>query len=336
MTLFERSTQPDCPDGIYELKPLKIGGIDQWILVRGKSLGNPLLLFLHGGPGDAQIAYVKTYNNLLEEHFIVVNWDQRGAGLSYSTNLPKETMKIEQFVDDTKELITYLLHTYKKEKLFLMGHSWGSILGVLVAAQIPELIKAYIGIAQVGNMQENEKLAYKYAYEYAKEHHNLKAVRQLEMIGEPPYKNLLDSEIRSKWTKYAHATLYKKPASIFFKAAMSTTEYTIIDMNRFQKGMSFSTFTMWDEVSKVNLLQRVTELKIPVFFFLGRHDYTVPFETSVRYFKALSAPFKEIVWFDKSAHSIPFEESVRFQKTVIKKLSIYSKIQNSNISPGKT
>jgi pimeloyl-ACP methyl ester carboxylesterase len=324
MVLLERYTQsdPDCPNGIFELKTLKIGGIDQWILVRGQSRENPILLFLHGGPGDAQISYSKPYNTLLEERFIVVNWDQRGAGLSYSESIPKETMKIEQFVKDTRELITWLLDTYKKEKLFLAGHSWGSILGVLVADQVPELIVAYIGIAQVGNMMENERLAYKFAYEYAKKRNNLKAVKQLEKIGEPPYEKLLDAEIRSKWTQYAHATLYKRPASIFFRTAVSTTEYSFIDIYRFQKGMSFSTLTMWDEVSKVSLLERVPELKIPVCFFLGRHDYTVPFGASEQYFEALSAPHKEIIWFEKSAHSIPFEEPVRFQKLVIDKLLI--------------
>ncbi|MFD3157998.1 alpha/beta fold hydrolase [Haloimpatiens sp. FM7330] len=322
--LFWRSTYSKNRDknSVYELKKIEIGGIEQWILIRGKNRDNPILLFLHGGPGSAQIAVSKAYFSKLEENFIVVNWDQRGAGLSYSKDIPKNTMTVKNFVNDTKELIYYLLNTYNKKKIFLVGHSWGSGLGILVADKYPQLIQTYVGIGQIGDMQENEKIAYEYVYNYAHKTNNIRAIKQLKKIGEPPYNKLINSmRIRSRWTNRFGGKLYKFDMKQFMLNFLISSEYTIADAYKFIKGNSYSMKTMWEEVSNLNLLNLVPKLNVPVYFLLGKYDYTVPFEIAEKYFNKLTAPFKEIIWFNNSAHCIPFEEPLKFQKLLIDKLT---------------
>ncbi|WP_234121258.1 alpha/beta fold hydrolase [Clostridium hydrogenum] len=322
--LFWRSTCSKNRDknGVYKLKKLQIGGIKQWILVRGKNRDNPILLFLHGGPGSAQIAVSRAYFSKLEEKFIVVNWDQRGAGLSYSKDIPKNTMTVENFSNDTKELIEYLLNTYNKKKIFLVGHSWGSALGILVTSKYPQLIQAYVGIGQIGDMQENERLAYKYVNEYAHKTNNNKAIKQLQEIGKPPYNDLISyMRIRSKWTGRFKGTFYKLDVKQLVLKLLISSEYTIVDIYKLIKGSTYSIETMLEEVSNLNLLNLVPELSVPVYFLLGKHDYTVPYEAAEKYFDKLIAPFKEIVWFDNSAHCLPFEEPLKFQKIIIDKLT---------------
>lgn len=322
--LFWRSTCSKNRDknSVHELKKIEIGGIKQWILVRGKNRDNPILLFLHGGPGSAQIAVSRIYFSKLEENFVVVNWDQRGAGLSYSKDIPKDTMTVKNFINDTKELIEYLLKTYNKKKIFLVGHSWGSGLGILVTNKYPQLIEAYLGIGQIGDMQENERIAYKYVNEYAHKTNNIKAIKELQEIGEPPYNDLISSmRIRSKWTTKFGARFYKLDMKQFKLKFLMSSEYTIADVYKFAMGSTYSIETMWEEISKLNLFNLAPELSVPVYFLLGKHDYTTPYEIAEKYFDELIAPFKEIAWFDNSAHCIHFEEPLKFEKLIIDKLA---------------
>lgn len=322
--LFWRNTssESDYKNGVYELKSIEIGGIKQWLLIRGRNKDNPILLFLHGGPGSAQISIAKHYFSRLEENFLVVNWDQRGAGLSYSRDIPKETMNVKSFVSDAKELIDYLRKTYNKEKIFLVGHSWGSALGVLTANKYPNLIEAYIGVGQVGDMVELERIAYKYVNDYAHKTNNTKAIEELERIGEPPYKDSVKCiKVRSKWTGKFHVRIYRDDMKKLVLRMLTSSEYAFGDVFKLLKGGNYSVDSMWEEVSKLNLEEQVPELKMPVYFITGRHDYTVPFETSLKYFEKLKAPFKENIWFEDSAHCMPFEEPDKFQGTIIDKLS---------------
>lgn len=146
--LFWRKTPPiiGAENSVSELRKIKIGGIDQWLLIRGKNKNNPVLLFLHGGPGSAQIAVARNYQSFLEEYFIVVNWDQRGAGLSYSPNVPKEQMRVNSFIRDTKELIDYLTKTYGKEKIYIRQRK-----DILSGAFLGEHI-GYIGFLQISRI----------------------------------------------------------------------------------------------------------------------------------------------------------------------------------------
>lgn len=146
------------PGSIASLEKVYIGGVKQWILIRGRSVNNPVLLFLHGGPGSAEWPLVRDYNRSLEDHFIHVYWEQRGAGKSYSKNIGN--MHIDQFISDTRELLQYLQKRVNREKVFLIGHSWGSLLGILTAEKYPELFHAYIGVGQFVSAKEQEEISY--------------------------------------------------------------------------------------------------------------------------------------------------------------------------------
>src|SRR4029077_5582928 len=177
------------PSGINSLEAVQIGGIDQWIEGRGPHVNNPILLFIHGGPGVAFIPMSGAFQDPWEKYFTVVQWDQRGAGKTYATNdkeLQRRTMNVPQMEQDTVDVVNYLRARFKREKIFVLGHSWGSVLGLLLAHEHPELIYAYVGVGQVVNMQQNEVVAYNDALQKARTGHNEKAVKDLESIAPYP------------------------------------------------------------------------------------------------------------------------------------------------------
>jgi pimeloyl-ACP methyl ester carboxylesterase len=140
----------------------KINGVNMGMIIKSKNRSNPVLLFVHGGPGMPEYPFTETYPAGLEENFTVVWWDQRGAGLSYNSDIQKETMTTEQFVSDTVKVTNYLRERFGQDKIYLMGHSWGSYIAIQAAAKSPELYHAYIGVGQISNQMESEKIAYEY------------------------------------------------------------------------------------------------------------------------------------------------------------------------------
>lgn len=156
-----------------------IGGINQWLLIRGQDSRKPILLWIHGGPGAAQIGFNRHYCTDLEQDFIVVNWDQRGAGLSYSSRIPPETMNIDQMVDDLIEIVKQLCSRFQQQKVYLLGHSWGTILSILAVKRYPELFHGYFSVCQLVNFSENERASYEFTLRQAQETANKKAHIQL-------------------------------------------------------------------------------------------------------------------------------------------------------------
>ncbi len=142
---------------ISEKTWVHINGVEQGMFIKSKNVNNPVLLFVHGGPGMPEYWLTQRYPTSLEDYFTVVWWEQRGAGLSYNPNIPAETMTAEQFVSDTLEVTNYLRNRFGKEKIYLMGHSWGSYIGIQAAARAPELFHAYIGIGQISHQIESEQ-----------------------------------------------------------------------------------------------------------------------------------------------------------------------------------
>ena len=309
------------PNSVASLEKVQIGGIDQWIIIRGHDKNNPILLFLHGGPGSSEGPFTYKYQRDLEKHYIVVNWDQRGAGKSYSKKIPKTSMNIEQFILDSHELIRLLLNRFNKKKLYLVGHSWGSILGTLVVSRYPELIQAYIGIGQVVNILDNEKVSYKYTIDQAKERGNKKALKQLKKLEPYPEKDLNDTKAfrkQRKWlTKFGGVMHNGTSWWPYIKIALGSPEYTIKDMIKFVGGMKFSIKTMWTHLFEIDFPKQIPELKVPVYICMGRYDYNTPFELAEKYFNQLKAPKKKFIWFEDSAHILNFEESEKFNEFLI-------------------
>lgn len=297
---------------IDKIEKLTIGGITQWISLRSDNIKNPIILFLHGGPGTAQISFSRKSQKRLEDSFLVINWDQRGAGRSYSRSLQKDDMKIERFIEDAVELIEYLLKRFGQEKVYLVGHSWGTIIGAYVTAKKPDLIQAYIAIGQIVDMERGELISYQFTLDEARRLNNKKAIQQLEKIGPPPYAKLSDAGIQRDWLSKFHGAVYEGSLLGTILKNISIRDLRPLDIIRFVAGAMLSLSTLEDEQNKVKLLQDVPEMKVPVYFCCGRRDYNVPFELVIEYAERLKAPQKRIIWFDHSAHLPNFEEPELF------------------------
>jgi pimeloyl-ACP methyl ester carboxylesterase len=309
------------PNSITSLEKVNLGGLDQWIIIRGHDKNNPILLFLHGGPGSVEGPLAYKFESELEKHFIFVNWDQRGAGKSYSKRISKESMKLDQFISDTIELINLLRSRFNQKKVYLVGHSWGSILGILCVQRYPELFYAYIGIGQVINIRENEKLSYDFVNKQAKILGNEKALKQLEKIQPYTGENIKNLKIQRKWlAKFGGFMHGEKSMWPLIKIGLFSPEYSIKDIFKFYKGINFSMENIWSKLFEINFFNQVSEIKVPVYFCVGRYDYNTPFELVERFYEQLKAPKKKLIWFEKSAHNPNFEEHQKFNDLLINQI----------------
>jgi pimeloyl-ACP methyl ester carboxylesterase len=311
-------------DSISIIEKIKLGGVDQTIMIHGADASNALLLMIHGGPGFAESYLFRTYNKVLEKNFIVVYWDQRGTGLSYSPDIPPQTMTLSQIVEDAHELVTILKKRYQKEKIYLLGHSWGSGVGITLIQKHPEDFYKYVGVGQIVDMAQNEKLSYQYTLNAATQDKNHEAITELKKIASNYHKDIPDDlnalRIQRKWLDYyGGATYGERNADKIFED-ITAKEYALYDQHKSHEAQAFSMKYLWSEVMKINFLKTALQLQVPVYFFTGRHDYNVVSTLVEEYYRALKAPHKEIVWFENSAHFIPFEEPKKFNDMVVEKL----------------
>jgi pimeloyl-ACP methyl ester carboxylesterase len=306
------------PNGIEELVPVQINGATQWLSIRGRDRRNPILLFLHGGPGSPTLPVAYTFQSPWEDYFTVVQWDQRGTGKTYAANDPKAldpTMNLAQMNSDAEQVVAYLRQQYGKKKIFLLGHSWGSVLGVMLAQQHPDWFYAYLGVGQVVNVRAEEVIGYRFALDQAHAADNATAVKELEAIapypGEGPI--ALDKiSTERKWVTYFGGLTYGRTDFNYdVDARLLSPDYTPADLQGASAGSLYSVQHLMAAASSVDF-DEVTDFKCPVFLFEGRHDYTVPFELAASWFQQLHAPLKELVWFDDSAHMIMQEQPGRF------------------------
>lgn len=304
------------PDSVASLEQVTLGGTEQSILVRSRDKRNPILLFLHGGPGYPQIAYVRKYQQELENHFTVVNWDQRGSGKSYRWGMTEGDLQVDKLVQDTHELTNYLRKTFNQPKIFLAGHSWGSLLGIWTAQKYPDDYYAYIGIGQVANSPEGERLSYEFALREAEARSNEEAVQALRSIGSPPYANpRKDTTLERKWvTAFRGSERQIDSNADLIKGILFSPEYTLLDGIRLARGNALSLRAIRPQTENTNLFETVPELKVPVYLAMGRYDYMTPSEVAYRYYEKLLAPKKQFVWFEESAHFPHFEEADKFSR----------------------
>jgi len=313
------------PNGVEELLTIPVNGTKQWLSIRGKDRRNPILLVLHGGPGSPTMPAAYTFQSPWEDYFTVVEWDQRGAGKTYGANDPKAlagTMTVEQMTSDAEEVIRYLQTTYGKKKIFLVGHSWGSVLGVEVAQRHPEWLYAYLGVGQMVNMQKSEKIGYDFALEQARARHNNEAEKELLAIA--PYPGDAGSMTfekigaQRKWLMYYGGLTYgRSDFSYDANAWELSPDYTEKDLDSLDDGSLYSVTQLLGQVMAMNF-DSVTTFKCPVFLFDGRHDYATSHELAVEWFEKIKAPEKEFVWFDNSAHMMMQEEPGRFLYYLVK------------------
>jgi proline iminopeptidase len=303
------------PKGVDDTFVATLGGAREVVNVRGADRDNPILLFVHGGPGAVEMPIAWAFQRPWEDYFTVVQWDQRGAGRSYLLNDPKKlapTLNLARYRDDAVELIGLLCKRYHKRKIFLLGHSWGSAVGLSVAIKRPDLLYAYIGMGQAIDFVENERVGYQWTLDTARKDNNAKA---LEAIAPYPEKNgallLKKTNIERKWSVYYGALAANRhDADFYYHAARLSPLYTAADRKAWDDGSAFTITTLWPQLAHVSF-ENVNRIDTPVIFFLGRHDYTCPWPVAEAWMKQLSAPKKQIVWFENSAHLPMIEEPGR-------------------------
>jgi pimeloyl-ACP methyl ester carboxylesterase len=303
------------------LEKIKVGGIDQWLLIRGVNKKNPVLLFVHGGPGQSNMYLSHVLDKELEKHFTVVNWDQRGAAKSLTKHVKPETMNLEQLVQDAGEVIQYIRTKLQTDKVYVLGHSFGTILGMLIVQRYPQYIHSYIGLSQCVGLLENLTVSYSYVMREAQKAGDHKAVKELRAIGTPPFHNFT----KGLWKysvlleKYG-GKVHNRPGREIFKAVFTAPEYSLFDKVRFFRGVLFSVKHMHKELLATDLRALVRKVNVPVYFFLGKYDQSTPSELAVQYLEQLQAPRKELVWFENSAHMSHYEEPERFVQEVLRVL----------------
>jgi pimeloyl-ACP methyl ester carboxylesterase len=304
------------PGSIAEIGYLRLGGLEQWVMIRGESVANPLLILLHGGPGFPEMRLFRTFNAPLEKSFTVVYWEQRGTDKSFDSKIPNSSMTVEQFIVDLDELVDSLRKRFGKDKVAIYGHSWGSVLGVLYAARFPQKVSVYVGTGQIGDWPASESFSYDFTLAEAERRGNRKALRELRAIGPTPHA-IQKMYVQRKWLTRFVGIARGMSLWRFVRITLGKPESSFFDLPNILRGTSFSTNTMWDKISTLNLMKVAPALKVPVFFFIGRHDHVVAPETSAAYFDMLSAPSKTLVWFEDSAHEPPVEESAKFNAAMV-------------------
>lgn len=304
---------------ISEKIHVNINGVEQGMFIRGKDKRSPVLLFLHGGPGLPTYWLTRIYPTGLEDCFTICYWETRGTGLSYNSDIPPKTVTWEQLISDTVEVTNYLRERFGKEKIYLLGHSGGSFLGIQVAARTPELYNAYIGVSQMSRQFESEKLAFKYMIEQYRSAGDKRMVQKLEKFPIPEmntvpkaYRNLRDEAMH----KLGIGTMHNMKSVVrdVFLTSFQSREYTVSEKINLWRGKNSDQYQkMWDQVMATDLTVKVQKLDIPVYLCGGVYDYTCNYTLTKDYFEKLQAPLKGFYTFEQSAHSPLFEEPKKMQ-----------------------
>ncbi len=305
---------------INVLERVTLGGVKQWISIRGYDRKNPVLLFLHGGPGSANLAKLRIQCPELEKHFVVVTWDQRGAGKSQGAS-EADTLNVEQIVGDTHELILILKQRLGVDKVYLMGFSWGSVPGLWVAARYPEDLHAYIGVGQIVNYAEGERQSLTYVQGVAREKNDAEALQALSDI-DPAYNtaNWYDQLMTQRKWLLKYGGVYHNADSYTHEALMllRAREYSLVDFALWPGASARSLKTFWPALMPLDLAEMVPEVQVPVYLFSGRYDWNSPYPLVEAYFAQVRAPAgKELIWFEDAAHDVFFDQPTQVVEALL-------------------
>ena len=309
--------------GIDLLGNVILGGEEQWVLIRGKKQTNPVLLYLHGGPGSFVIPTARDFGRYLEDDFVVVYWDQRGSGKSYRSGIPENSMNLDQFIRDTRELVEVLKRRFNVPKVYLVGNSWGAALGALTVEAYPELFYAYLGTGQLVNTARSDSISYAFTLSEANSTGNNEALRELTKMGPPPW-GFEEMAKQRKWLRRFGGTIYKEREtsgtflSDFMGKMLLSPEYSLMEILENSMDPDYAVRNLWDDIAGINLFEQVPRIEVPVYFIAGRHDYTTPSELVAQYYDQLEAPAgKSLIWFENAAHMPEFEDPARFYEVML-------------------
>jgi pimeloyl-ACP methyl ester carboxylesterase len=313
------------PGTIAEWAKVRVGGVDQWLALWGRSRELPVLLFLHGGPGSAETPFLLRWHRDLGEHFLVVSWDQRGAGrtASATADQPASSWTVERFAEDVREVTQYLKARFGVRKIYLAGHSWGAALGLLTAARNPEDYAAYIGLSQPAGLGECALEAWRWASAEAARRGDRRALAELEAIGEP-----VDGRHRDGATglerqlavvaRYGGGARHDGRVLPLAAALFGSPAYTFREKLGYLSVNRSTARLMYEEALRCGrLLEGVSELGVPLYLCHGRFDLQVPLAVTERLFERLRAPRKRLFVFERSAHGLIFEEPSLFHDILV-------------------
>jgi pimeloyl-ACP methyl ester carboxylesterase len=339
MGFFFRKPDFYIPEGgIDQIEPIKIGGIQQSILIQSYSPKNPVLLFLHGGPSmplpgvssRGKNYTVATNTKELVKHFTVVFWDQRGTGKSYHKHIPQHTMNFEQFVSDAVELTDFLRKTFKQERIFLAAHSFGTLIGMYLVKKHPEKFHSYVGLSQIISWAENDRAGLAWAKDEAKRRGDYKALNELEEVGEPPFtEGYKQWGVLRKWQMKYSTMVYnddkiKHPGLAKVTLDMLTSrDYRLADVfHTFYSGFKLIYSDEFiRQIPKINVQMDVPEVKVPISFIHGRKDVHVHAYLAQDYLDTVkTSQEKNFIWAEKSAHLFHPDDAELIEQHLIKEL----------------
>lgn len=292
-----------------------LGGVEQSVWFRGRDSTAPPLIIVHGGPGASEAPLFRRFDAGLEDHFLVVYWEQRGAGRSYHEKIPRSSMTVARFEQDLDELVDVVRSRFHQQRVVLLAHSWGTIVGTRYSHDHPDKVSAYVGVAQIANFAEGERRSYAWAVEQANARDDRKTVRRLREMAPAP--SSVDDELALGKIVERYGGEFRRGLSTgkLIWAALRTDEANVCDLVRFGKGNRFSLEALRPQYSRIDLTT-MRRFEVPVVLMLGRYDWHVPSVLAERWFETIEAPEKRLIWFEQSAHNPPFAEPVEFMQAM--------------------
>lgn len=319
--ILEANGQP-LPGSIARLEKVQLGGKTQWIMLRGYSTDKPVLLYLSGGPGQSDLPFSRVLVDNLSRNFVVVSWDQRGTGKSYAALDPTSTLTLEQAIADTIELTQYLRSRFQQQKIYLLGESWGSTLGVLAVQRQPELYYAWIGSGQMVSQRETDRRLYQDILTLAAKENDVELAAKMRTYGEPPY---ADSPYANAFVMQQYDRLsppYTPPQSYIQRGTAANLgpwgifaqEYNLVEKVNVLRGLIDMFSVMYPQLQTIDFRQTVKRLEVPVYLLDGAAELKARRELALEWFNALKAPRKELFRFENAGHSVAFEQFEAFDQ----------------------
>ena len=308
------------PGSVAELTTVRLGGHDQTIMIRGYSTDKPVLLYLNGGPGQSGLPFTRVVLADLSRDFVIVDWDQRGAGKSYVALDPAATLTPDQAVSDTIELTNYLRQRFDEQKIYVLGESWGSILGVLAVQRQPDLFYAFIGSGQMVSVRETDRRFYQDVLDRAARNGDAQLAAKLRSYGQPPY---TDTPYANVFAMGQYDALYKPytPSQAYMDLGNAAgigpygvlaSEYNLVEKFNVLRGL-LDTFTvLYPQLQEIDFRRDVKQLAVPVYILDGTAELAARRDLTHEWFDALAAPTKRMFTIGNAAHSVAFEQFEQF------------------------
>lgn len=329
------------PNSVDETQIVTLNGARQVVNVRGADRGNPILIYIHGGPGSVEMPMAWTFQRPWEDYFTVVQWDQRGAGRSWPLNDPAAiapTLKLETYRDDAIALIEWLRARYGQQKVIVLGHSFGSAIGLSVAKARPDLLHAYVGMGQAIDFRENERVGMQSALAAARARNDQEAIAAIQALAPYPDSGPFTIQQADAWrafaNKYGSLAGERSNADFYFNSTRLSPLYEPADRKAWVEGSGFTVTHVWPRLADVSF-NDVKRLDVPVVFLLGRKDITTPSTIASAWLDRLDAPVAKTVWFEHSGHLPMVEEPGRVFAALLREVLPLARPTNKAAPPAQ-